>query len=167
MVEQYGGKMRVVYKNYVVHPDTVMDAHLAGCAAAKQGKFKEFKYAFWEKGFREYAKTRDPKVMAKDAIMKIAGDAKIDTARLGTDMASAECKQRISSDMAELGKFGVNGTPAFFVNGKYTMFSGPEAFKALIDSELEAVTKSGIPPEEYYQKVVMAGEKKFKSRKGS
>ena len=68
--------------------------------------------------------------------------------------------------MAELNKFGVSGTPSFFVNGKFTMFSGQEPFKALIDSELKEVQASGVPPAEYYQKVVVEkGEKKFKSKK--
>ena len=39
----------------VVHPQVVMDAHKAGCAAAKQGKFVAFKNAFWEKAFDPYA----------------------------------------------------------------------------------------------------------------
>ena len=42
MVKKYDGKVRVVYKNFVVHPDTATDAHLAACAASKQGKIKDF-----------------------------------------------------------------------------------------------------------------------------
>ena len=44
-MKEYDGKVRVVYKNMVVHPQVVTKAHLAGCAAGKQGKFVEFKNA--------------------------------------------------------------------------------------------------------------------------
>jgi hypothetical protein len=50
-VKEYDGKVRVVFKNLVVHPQ-VTNAHLAGCAAGKQGKFQQFKAVFWEKGFK-------------------------------------------------------------------------------------------------------------------
>ena len=50
LVKEYNGKVRVVYANMVVH-EPAKPAHLASCAAAKQGKYKEFKDAFWEKGF--------------------------------------------------------------------------------------------------------------------
>jgi protein-disulfide isomerase len=166
IVKDYGGKVRVVFKNFVVHPDAVMQAHLAGCAAGKQGKFGEFKHEFWEKAFKPYAEKRDPSLLGKDNIMKIAKELKLDTAKLQADMDSEACKKRINDDMAELNKFGVNGTPSFFVNGKFSMFSGLEAFKALIDAELKEAQASGVPADQYYAKVVMGkGEKKFKSKK--
>lgn len=164
IVVKYDGKVRVVYKDFVVHPDTVLDAHLAGCAANKQGKFKAFKDAFWEKGFRAYASARDPSMLGKDNILKIAKEAGLDVGKLQSDMSGDECKSKVQGDMEELSKFGVNGTPSFFVNGKFTMFSSPAAFTAMIDKELAEVEASGVPAAEYYQQVVMAkGEKAFKS----
>ena len=166
MVKEYDGNVRVVYKHFVVHPDTAMSAHLASCAAGKQGKFIEFKRVFWDKGFGAYAKTRDPSTMAEDAILKMAGEIGLNRAQLASDMQGQECKDRIASDRKELDKFRVNGTPSFFVNGKFTMFSGPDAFKKIIDAELAAVKESGVAPGEYYDKVVMAkGEKTFRSKK--
>ena len=44
-MKEYDGKVRVVFKNMVVHPQQVTNAHLAGCAAAKQGKFIAYKDA--------------------------------------------------------------------------------------------------------------------------
>lgn len=165
MVKEYGGKVRVVYKNFVVHPDAVMDAHLAGCAAAKQGKFPAYYKTFWEKGFGAYKQSRDPASMNADAIAKMAGEVGIDVAKLQADMKSDECKQLVSADMAELNKFGINGTPSFFVNGKFTMFSDPAAFKAMIDKEIAEAEASG-KAEGYYENVVMKeGEKKFRSKK--
>ena len=142
----------------------MLDAHLAGCAANKQGKFKEFKDAFWVKGFQAYANDRDPSKLAKDNILKMSKEAGIDVKKLEADMAGDECKNLVQGDMAELSKFGVNGTPSFFVNGRFTMFSGPGPLAELIAEELAAVEASGVPAAEYYDKVVMAkGEKQFKS----
>ena len=156
-----------MYKNFVVHPDAVMDAHLGGCAAAKQGKFPEYYKTFWEKGFGAYKQSRDPSSLNADAVKKIAGEIGLDVAKLDTDMKSEECKQLISADMAELNKFGVNGTPSFFVNGKFTMFSDPSAFKTLIDKEIAEAEASG-KADGYYDNVVMKeGEKKFKSKKAA
>lgn len=166
MVKEYDGKVRVVYKNFVVHPDRVTEAHMAACAAGKQGKFPEFMKAFWDKAFTAYAQTRDASALGEDNIVKIAADLGLNVAKLKEDMKGEECKQRLAADMRELSKFRVSGTPSFFVNGKFTMFSGPEPFKALIDAELKEVASSGVPADQYYQKVVMEkGKKTFVSKK--
>jgi len=163
-VKEYDGKVRVVYKNFVVHPDTVTEAHLAGCAANKQGKFKAYKNAFWKDGFGKYKATRDPKTMAKDALLALSKKAGLDTTQLAADMESDECKQLIQSEMAELQKFRVGGTPSFFVNGKSMGYRGPGPFKAAIEAELKAVEASGVAAADYYEKEVMGkGSKVFVS----
>ncbi len=163
LVDKYAPKVRVVYKNFVVHPEAE-DAHLAACAAAAQGKFKEFKTAFWQKGFRAYVEARDPDKLGKTNILAIATELGMDAGKLDADMSGETCKALVKNDMEELNKFGVNGTPSFFVNGKFTMFAGPQAFQELIDAELVEVEKSGVAGADYYRTVVMAkGEKAFKA----
>ena len=165
-MKQYGGKVRVVYKHYVVHPDTVMPAHMAACAADRQGKFLAFEKAFWEKGFGAYAQTRDPSHLGEANLMKIAKGVGLDTGKLAADMKGTECQARIQADMGELSKFGVNATPSFFVNGKFLMFEGPGEFKAAIDAALTEVMSSGVAPDQYYQQVVIGqGLKEFRSKK--
>jgi protein-disulfide isomerase len=170
LVKEYDGKVQVVYKNFVVHPDVAMGAHLASCAAHKQGKYVEFKDKFWEDGFGKYMQTQgqDRSGFADDAIFKMAGDLKLDVAKFKADMKGDECKKMIDADMAELNKFGVRGTPAIWVNGKTLPGAVPKPqLKAIIDEELKIAEGTGIPAAEYYQKEVMAkGEKKFKSRGG-
>jgi protein-disulfide isomerase len=158
--------VKIVYKNFMVHPDQVKAAHMAGCAAQAQGKFADFYHAFWEKAYGAYAKTRDPSKLGEENILAIAKEIGLDIEQLKTAMASKECAERIAADMAELSKFGVNGTPSFFINGRYTMFSGPMEFKRLIDEELKIAEGSGVPGEQYYQQEVMGkGLKKFRSMK--
>jgi protein-disulfide isomerase len=168
LVKEYGGKVRVVYTNLLIHPPA-KPAHLASCAAAKQGKYLAFKDAFWDKGFGPYAASggKDASALGEDNILKIAQGLGLDTAKLKADMASPECEQRIEKDMAELAKWHVNATPGFFINGKdITGGALPkDVFKRLIDEQLAKVEKSGVPAGDYYDKVVLAqGEKQFRSK---
>ncbi|HEY0190268.1 MAG TPA: thioredoxin domain-containing protein [Kofleriaceae bacterium] len=165
LVKEYNGKVRVVYTNMLVHPPA-KDAHLASCAAAKQGKYNEFKHAFWEKGFLPYAEARDPSKLGEENILVIAKGIGLDTDKLKTDMHAPECEARIKADMEELKKFHVNATPTFFINGKHVGGALPkEQFKQIIDEKLKEADASGVPGAEYYDKVVIAkGEKQFRSK---
>jgi protein-disulfide isomerase len=158
LVKDYNGKVRVVYANMLIHPQA-KPAHLASCAAAKQGKYNEFKDAFWVKGY--LANKLD-----EENIMAIAKDLGLDTGKLKTDMGSPECEARINEDMKEMAKFHVNSTPTFFINGKHLNGALPkERFKQLIDEQLKVVADSGVSGADYYDKVVIAkGEKQFRSK---
>jgi predicted DsbA family dithiol-disulfide isomerase len=146
--------VRVVFKNMVVHPQ-VMNAHLAGCAAGKQKKFQQFKAAWWEKGFKA-------RKMDDASIDEIAKGVGLDMARFKTDKDSEYCKNLVQGDMAELQKFRVNSTPAFFVNGTFVGGALPkESFKQMIDEKLKTAESA-----DHYDKVIMAtGEKQFRSKK--
>jgi len=166
-VKEYNGKVRVVYKNMVVHPQAVMKAHQAGCAASKQGKFLEYKHDFWEKAYGPYQASRDPSKLGEESILKIAQDLHLNVDQFKKDMDSDECKQRVMNDQAELTKFHVNATPSFFVNGQHIGGAlGKEQFKQLIDDKIKQVETSGVSCGEYYEKKVMGeGEKQFRARK--
>ena len=154
LVKEYDGKLRVVFKNLVVHPQ-VMNAHLAGCAAGKQQKFQKFKAVFWEKGFKA-RKMDDANIEA------IAKEIGLDMAKFKADKDGEDCKQLIQNDMAELQKFKVNSTPTFFVNGTHVGGALPkENFKQLVDEKL----KTAEGQKDYYDKVIMAtGDKQFRSK---
>ena len=155
-MKEYDGKVRVVFKNMVVHPQ-VTNAHLAGCAAGKQGKFQQFKNTWWEKAY----KTRKMDDANIEAIAKEIG---LDMGKFKADKDGEECKQMLASDQAELQKFHVNSTPTFFVNGTHVGGALPkENFKQMIDEKL----KTSDGQADYYDKVIMAtGLKQFKSAKG-
>lgn len=167
LVKSYNGKVRVVFKNMVVHPQVATAAHLASCAAAKQGKYPQFKNDLWTKGFDAYAAARDPQKLSEDNVIAIAKDAGLNIDKLKTDMKSDACKQQLQADMAELNKFHVNSTPTLFVNGTHVGGALPEAqFKQMIDEKLKVVEQSGVPAEQYYDKEIMGkGEKQFRSKK--
>jgi protein-disulfide isomerase len=153
LVNEYDGKVRVVFKNMVVHPPA-MNAHLAGCAAAKQGKFPQFKREYWEKGYKA-------RKMDDASIEEIAKGVGLDMGKYKTDMAGEECKQLVQADMSELQKFKVQATPTLFVNGTFVGGALPkEAFKQMIDEKLKTAQGN-----DHYDRIVMAtGEKQFRSK---
>jgi protein-disulfide isomerase len=165
LVKEYNGKVRVVFKQMVVHPQQVMRAHLAACGAAKQGKFGAYYMAFWEKAFKPYAESRDASKLGEENVMAIAKEVGIDTAKLKTDMDSPDCQATLAADQAELQKFKVNGTPAFFINGKFVGGALPkEGFKQIVDEKLKVAQASGVAGGEYYAKEIMGkGVKEFRS----
>lgn len=165
LVKEYDGKLRVVFKHMVVHPQQVNDAHWASCAAAKQGKFKAFYRAFWEKSFMPYAASRDPSKLSKATFMEWSKEIGLDTNKLEADMSA--CRAYVEADMAELHKFRVSGTPAFFINGQFIGGGMPkEAFKNIIDEKLRLAEESGVSGADYYEKEIWGkGEKKFRSKK--
>lgn len=168
VVKEYGGKVRVVYMDRVVH-EFAEPAHLAGCAAAKQGKFLPFKTAFWEKGFGPYVASRgsDRAAYAPEGLIAIAAAAQLDVGRFKADMASRACIDLLARERAELDKFNVDGTPTLFINGQY--ISGgmdKDSLRKLIDERLRAAEASGVPAAQYYDREILAkGEKKFRSKK--
>lgn len=166
LLAEYPGKIRVVLKHMVVHPETVMTAHLVSCAAAKQGKFPQFYAAFWDKAFGPYMNSqgKDQSSMSESNTYEIAKAVGVDVNRAKADVE--ECKKVIENDQAELRRWGVSGTPAFFINGEFVGGGIPkDAFKQIIDRKLQTFEASGVPAAQYYEKVIMGtGDKTLRTK---
>jgi protein-disulfide isomerase len=167
LVKDYQGKVRVIFKNLLVHPQQVQRAHLAGCAAGLQGKFIEWQTAWWDKAYKPYQESRDPSKLSEEAFMAWVPTIGLDAAKLKKDMDGEQCKAIIEADANELRKFRVGSTPSFFINGHYSAGAmDVGSFKQIVDRELKIAESSGVPAAEYYDKVVMGkGEKAFKAAK--
>lgn len=156
--KDYGDKIRIVYKQFVVHPQVATAPALAVCAGHKQGKFKEVDKLVWEKAYavRKFDEAN------MEAIAKEAG---LDLAKFKADY-NGECKQFIQKDQAELQAVGQGATPTFFINGRYMSGAQPiPAFKAIIDEEIKKAEEriaQGTPRGAYYKTWVLEkGQKKF------
>src|SRR3990172_10570443 len=104
-----------------------MPAALAAEAAHRQGKF-------WEMHDKLFG---DQQALSDASYEKFAKEIGLDVERFKKDYASPEVKARVEADSREAGQLGVNGTPGFFVNGRFLSGAQPfEAFKTLIDQEL-------------------------------
>jgi protein-disulfide isomerase len=156
--KKYGDDVRVVYKQFVVHPQAQV-AHLAACAANKQGKFLKMDELLWDKAFqtRQYD---------DEHLQALAKEAGLDVSRFSADMKSQDCKAWLQKDQGELNQFGVGATPSFFINGRFLAGAQPlPAFTQIVDEELKKANdriNSGTPRSDYYQTWVLnKGEKKL------
>ncbi len=84
-------------------------AALAALAAHRQGKF-------WE-AFDALFKAQDDIRADGGAIRVAIAEAGLDMARFDADVASPEVAAALARDLAEVKRFGVGGTPTFFVDG--------------------------------------------------
>ncbi len=156
--KDYPKDVRVVYRQFLIHPQTATLPAQAACAGFKQGKYEEMYKLLFEKG---YNANRN---FSQENIDKIAAEAGLDMAKYKADMAG-DCPKMVREDMALMQKFGVGGTPAFFINGRFQSGGGPpERFKPLIEEELkkaeERIGKDGTTVANYYQKWVLEKGKK-------
>lgn len=61
----------------------------------------------------------------------------VDGSKLSACILQQQLKDRVDESLAEAQKLGVDGTPAFFVNGQKTGGAvPPEAFNAMLDQAL-------------------------------
>ena len=158
--KKYGADVKIVYKQFVVHPTTATAPSLAACASHRQGKFSAMEPLLWEKIFKARKFDAD-KCWTSDAgcpaLEEIAKEAGLDVGKFKSDMK--ECTSQIAKEQSELQKVGVGGTPAFFINGRYLSGAQPvDAFSRIIDEELKKASDriaQGTSKSDYYKVWVM------------
>jgi protein-disulfide isomerase len=150
--KDYGSKLRVVMKQNPLsfHP-RAKPAALAAMAAGEQGKY-------WEYHSKLFA---NAKALEDADLEKYARELDLDLNRWKAAMADPKHSATIDRDQALAGKLGANGTPAFFINGRFLSGAQPiDAFKAIIDEELgkaEALVRSGTPASQVYAAIIAKG----------
>jgi protein-disulfide isomerase len=128
VMKKYGDKVRLVYRDYPLpmHPYARPASEAANCANA-QGKF-------WEYHAKLFA---NQTALSEDNLKSYAKDVGLDTAKFDQCLADKPYKAAIDKDMSDGEKVGVNGTPAFFINGRMLSGAQPlEKFQEVIDEEL-------------------------------
>jgi protein-disulfide isomerase len=124
----YGDRVRIVFKHMPLSMHSKAPAaHAAAEAAHRQGKF----WPMHDKIFANQA------AMSPEKYREYARELGLDLRRFDRDVADASLKKRIDADAAEAAQLGVNGTPAFFVNGRYLRGAVPfQDIKKLLDEDL-------------------------------
>ena len=170
ILAKYPKDVRVVGKYVVIHGQPAVAAAAVACAANKQGKYTPVKSALWNALFKlegEQAEVQ-PAMTNLDAMRKVAIDAGLDAGRLDKDLQDPSCQEWLMSSRKTLTPLGVNGTPSFFINGRFSHAMSPEGFDAAIKSAIATADKAiadGVPQAEYYQREVIAkGAKRAKGR---
>jgi protein-disulfide isomerase len=130
---KYGDKVRLVYMDFPlsIH-DHSIDAASAGRCAEEQGKFWEFHDAMFA----------DQSKLQPDDLKADAKKLGLDTAKFDECLDKGKYKSGVESDMAQGRDLGVEGTPAFFINGRPLSGAQPfEKFQSTIDEELAGGSK--------------------------
>jgi protein-disulfide isomerase len=130
----YGDKIRLVFRDYPLpfHSNAKPAAEAANCAAA-QGKFWEYH----DKLFANQA------ALSADDFKKYAQEVGLDQAKFDKCLTDHTYVADIDKDIEAGQEVGVNGTPAFFINGRLLSGAQPfEKFKEVIDEELAAKSAS-------------------------
>jgi protein-disulfide isomerase len=149
VVREYAGRLRVVYKNYVL-PQHSTAAHLAGCAAGKQGKFRAFADAVRAERAK-HARTKEDieAAVAAGKLDDLLRQPELDlpalARRIGMDMgqfeadrSGASCRVFVERDRREMEQLDVDHLPVFFVAGKRGDAVSAGELRALIDAAVAA-----------------------------
>ncbi len=131
------GKVKLVFRDFPIveiHPEAIVAAVAAQCAA-DQGKY----WQYHDKVFREQDNRGDDVVRFKVADLKKWGaDLRLDTAAFNQCVDSARYTDEVSKDYADGNGIGIQGTPTFFINGRFIGGAQPyPVFKKVIDEELK------------------------------
>jgi protein-disulfide isomerase len=129
VLKKYEGKIKYVFRDYPLpfHAKAKPAAVAANCAIP-EGKYFEYNQKLFVTD------------LSPENYKKIAADLGLDQKKFDECIAKNDEKS-IDQDLADGAAVGVNGTPAFFINGRMLSGAQPfEAFKVIIDEE---VAKSG------------------------
>ncbi len=160
LLAAYPNDVRIVPKYMVIHGPPAMPSGLAMCAAGKQGKAHEMQTALWSSIWPQGPGNANRDKSTAEAVVATAGTLGLNVEQFKADLEGQDCQTWLQQSGRTLQKFGVGGTPSFFVNGKPAQAGDLDSFKRLVDAEIKAANESGIPAGEYYEKAIIAKGKK-------
>ncbi len=148
IAKAFPNEVRVVYRQrpLAIHPQA-RDASRAALAAHKQGKFWEMH----EKLFLRQSKTLDE-------FKALATELGLDIDQFVADYESEAVGLQVAEDMKVADQFGVTGTPAFFINGRY--MSGAQSygvFESMVREQIELAKQRGTS--DVYAAILSEGKK--------
>jgi protein-disulfide isomerase len=126
---RYKDKVRVVHRDFPLQPlhPASQKAHEAARCAEEQGKF-------WE--YRELLYKNAP-AAGPEQLNDYASKVGADSSAFKQCLESGKFKTLMQKDETEGDRLGVQGTPAFFINGRLLSGAQPEnEFTRVIDEEL-------------------------------
>ena len=111
---KYGYKIKVIFRNFPsdkLHPGTNRLSQIGACAY-DQGKY-------WNVSDYLFAQQDNlPVFLGPPELATLAGETGLDLTKLNTCLDSNNTAYKVNQDYIDGYKFGVGGTPTFFVNGQ-------------------------------------------------
>jgi protein-disulfide isomerase len=130
VLKTYGDRIHFVYRHYPLpnHPNARPAAEAAACAA-EQDKFWQYHDALFA----------NPSKLADADLKAHAAELGLDTTKFNACVDTHATKKVVETDTEAGQDAGVDGTPAFFINGRMISGAQPfDVFKKIIDEELSA-----------------------------
>jgi protein-disulfide isomerase len=157
--EKYPKDVRIVFRQQPLpmHKEAP-GAAKAALAAANQGKFWEMHDALFE----------NSRGLNDAKFTELAKGLGLDLAKFDADRNSPETAKKVAADQKVARQFGANGTPAFFVNGRFVSGAQPfDKFEALIKEEKAKAEKfmaaKGVAKGQLYDAMRKTWETEVKS----
>jgi len=128
VMKTYGDRIHFIYRHYPLpsHPQAKPAAEASACAAEQQ-KF----WPYHDRLFEQQSK------LGPADLKQHAADLGLDAAKFNACVDSHKYKDQVEADMRDGEDLGINGTPAFFINGRMLSGAQPyDAFKQIIDEEI-------------------------------
>ena len=133
VMKKYGEKVRLIYRDYPLsfHQNAETAAMASECAE-EQGKFWEMHKAMFG---------NQMKLTVAD-LVETAGNLSLDKDKFKGCLDSGKYRSEVQKDFQDGQKYGVTGTPTFFINGIMIVGArGVESFSEIIDRELTREAK--------------------------
>ncbi len=150
VAESYDGDtVRIAWKNYPLS----FHEHARPLAEAAQGVYEAGgNGAFWSFIHTAFSNQKDQDVPG--IVARWGARSGVDGNAIEQGVRQKRWAERVERDLTLARELGVNGTPAFYINGVLLSGAQPfDKFKSVIDHEIEhanALEKSGTPREAVY-----------------
>ena len=129
VLDTYGDQIKFVHRHFPLsnHPNAWPAAEASECAA-EQGQF----WPYHDRLFANSTKLTD------GDLKQAAAELGMNSGRFNDCVDSHKYKAKVDADLKAGTEAGINGTPAFFINGRLLSGAQPfDAFKRIIDDELD------------------------------
>ncbi|MBT3985811.1 DsbA family protein [archaeon] len=128
LLDEYGNDIKVVFRDFPLsfHANAHIASEAAECAHEQD--------MFWEMHDMIFA---NQDALDSDSLKGYADELGLDTDDFNECLDSGEMSAEVDADFADGASYGVQGTPAFFINGELISGAQPvENFRAIIDKHL-------------------------------
>lgn len=136
-IDEMDGKLAVVYRSYLLnYHQNATAAASAAEAAGLQGYWKEYADKLFSEQSEWQYLTGAERTEAFEKYFNEVSGGKGDIEKFRADIASDAVSKKISFDMGIGKRVGIEGTPAFYVDGQFIPWSKEEGGSVNIDGKI-------------------------------
>lgn len=129
-VDDRRGDIKLIIKEAAWRGEGSHRAAMAALAAHRQGKYREMHIALMKAPASAYT---------PENLEIVAKSVGLDIPRWNADMAKAELSSHVDRSLKEFADSGMQGTPAFLINGKFVGGFGQASLDSLIEATRQEI----------------------------